>query len=324
MINKKALILSTIVMFLAWPVMSAAQSSGNLNGKILLQVEKNGEAWYVDPQDGLRYFLNRPDDAFQIMRERGVGVSDQEISRIQPSLEYLNGQDSDEDGLPDDFEKAMGTDPDDPDTSGNGYTDKTELKYGYNPLKKEGELQIDEKFAQEQAGKILLQTEQNGEAWYINPEDNKRYFLGRPADAFQIMRNLGLGISDQDLGNIEKGHTEEKTKIDLTISSNKNIYKEGDNLELSIELSSNRDIDPLNIKAKGISNEWDHYYFDKTKQVSVEKNDPETINISSTIPSCSSCTGIKPGSHHIEVSVYQEEEKLNEEKINFEIRTEVD
>lgn len=56
--------------------------------------------------------------------------------------------------------------------------------------------------AEKLKGRILLQVEQNGEAWYVNPVDNKRYFLGRPADAFEIMRNLGLGITDQDLNQI--------------------------------------------------------------------------------------------------------------------------
>ncbi len=39
-------------------------------------------------------------------------------------------------------------------------------------------------FSQQHQGKIFIQVEEKGEAWYINPEDNKRYFLGRPTDAF--------------------------------------------------------------------------------------------------------------------------------------------
>lgn len=54
-------------------------------------------------------------------------------------------------------------------------------------------------------GRILLQIEQHGEAWYVNPADGKRYFLGRPSDALEVMRQLGLGISDSDLSQIAKG-----------------------------------------------------------------------------------------------------------------------
>ena len=48
-------------------------------------------------------------------------------------------------------------------------------------------------------GKILIRVENKGEAWYVNPDDDKRYFLGRPADAFNLMRMLGLGITDVNL-----------------------------------------------------------------------------------------------------------------------------
>lgn len=52
------------------------------------------------------------------------------------------------------------------------------------------------------SGQIVLQVEQHGEAWYIFPEDLRRYYLGRPEDAFAIMRFLGLGITDQNLAKI--------------------------------------------------------------------------------------------------------------------------
>ncbi len=48
-------------------------------------------------------------------------------------------------------------------------------------------------------GKILLDVESHGEAYYIYPKDKKKYYLGRPDDAFSIMRSLGLGISNTNL-----------------------------------------------------------------------------------------------------------------------------
>jgi hypothetical protein len=42
--------------------------------------------------------------------------------------------DRDEDGLPDDAERRFRTDPDDPDTDGDGFTDGDEVRNGYNPL----------------------------------------------------------------------------------------------------------------------------------------------------------------------------------------------
>ncbi|HSD12299.1 MAG TPA: Ig-like domain-containing protein, partial [Patescibacteria group bacterium] len=47
-----------------------------------------------------------------------------------PAVLFL---DSDEDGLPDDVERRIGTDPMNKDTDGDGYDDGTELRGGYNP-----------------------------------------------------------------------------------------------------------------------------------------------------------------------------------------------
>lgn len=43
--------------------------------------------------------------------------------------------DTDQDGLSDDEEKTMGTDPRNPDTDGDSYSDGSEVQSGYNPLK---------------------------------------------------------------------------------------------------------------------------------------------------------------------------------------------
>lgn len=53
------------------------------------------------------------------------------------------------------------------------------------------------------AGRILLQVENGGEAWYVNPENYHRYYLARPDDAFSLMRELGLGISNADFETIK-------------------------------------------------------------------------------------------------------------------------
>lgn len=174
-----------------------------LKGRILLQVEQNGEAWYVHPKSLQRHFLNRPADAFTIMRTLGVGITDADIKKIAVSLVHENDSDTDGDGLSDIFEDGLGTDKNNRDTDGDGYDDKTEIQNGYNP-NGAGSIAYDSSFANAQKGKILLQVQRHGEAWYVNPVDGKRYFLGRPADAFAIMRKLGLGITTKDLQSIQQ------------------------------------------------------------------------------------------------------------------------
>ncbi len=116
--------------------------AGKLRGRILLQVESNGEGWYINPENSKRYFLGRPADAFNVMRELGLGISNK------------------------DFDSFKGVAP------------------------------------KRLSGRILLKVEDSGKAYYVNPVDLKMYFLGRPSDAFKVMRNLGLGISNKDINKI--------------------------------------------------------------------------------------------------------------------------
>jgi exopolysaccharide biosynthesis protein len=130
-----------------------ANMGKNLAGRILLSVEENGEAWYVYPEDIKRYYLGRPHDAFAIMRELGLGITEADFQRIASAGTAAVG---------------------------------------------------DEALAKRLSGRIILQVEKNGEAWYIYPKDLKKYYLGRPADAFRIMRELGLGITRENLALIHK------------------------------------------------------------------------------------------------------------------------
>ncbi len=52
------------------------------------------------------------------------------------------------------------------------------------------------------SGMVLLRVEDKGQAWYVYPQDGRRYYLGRPEDAWRIMTGLGLGIKDDDLAKI--------------------------------------------------------------------------------------------------------------------------
>jgi len=152
MINKIVLFLTAAVCLII-PFSVHASLSSDLSGMILLDVERNGEAWYVFPGNLKRYYLGRPQDAFRVMRELGLGIAEKDFQRLAQA------------GVP---------------------------------------LAGDLALARRLSGKIVIQSEKNGEAWYIYPKDLKKYYLGRPEDAFRVMRELGLGVARKNLALIHK------------------------------------------------------------------------------------------------------------------------
>jgi uncharacterized protein YkwD len=55
------------------------------------------------------------------------------------------------------------------------------------------------------SGKILLQVQQHGEAWYVYPLTCRRIYMQDGDAAYQIMRFLGLGITNANLSGIVVG-----------------------------------------------------------------------------------------------------------------------
>jgi len=118
-----------------------------LKGRILLQVQDKGQAWYVNPVDSKKYYLGKPQDAFNIMRRFGLGISNANFAALEKNPSAWKNV----------------------------------------------------------AGRILLKTEDSGKAYYFDPLNLKLYYLGRPADAFNVIRSRGLGISNDNLNKISTG-----------------------------------------------------------------------------------------------------------------------
>lgn len=146
----KAIVFLALMLVLLPASVRAESLADRLKGRILLQVEARGEAWYVNPASLKRYYLGRSEDAFRLMRELGLGISEHDFKRFK-------------------------------DRSPAGLL-----------------------------GRIVLRVHDRGQAYYVNPLDRKFHYLGRPQDAFNLMRELGLGISNSDLRLIpaEENHSQ--------------------------------------------------------------------------------------------------------------------
>lgn len=185
----------------------------SLNGKILLQVQSRGEAWYVNPVDGKRYSLGSPEMATRVFSRIGLGISHESLSKIPVGftasgvlfgVQSSGEVDQDGDGIPNEYEAALGTRFEFADTDNDGYSDLDELKSGYDPLRINARLPSpDTNLISRLKGRIVLQVQSLGQAWYINPVDGKRYYLGTPQRALAGMRYFGLGITNVDLSRIQ-------------------------------------------------------------------------------------------------------------------------
>ena len=175
-----------------------------VRGRILLQVESHGEAWYVNPKNDGAYYLKDGSTAYTLMREAGLGITNTDLAKIPVGFEdRFSDADSDGDGLADKLESGLGTDPSKPDTDGDGVKDKAEILAGTNPLGV-GALARDNSLVNRLLGRIVLQVESRGEAWYIDPSDGRRYYMRDGEAAYQIMRFRSLGISNSDLSKITR------------------------------------------------------------------------------------------------------------------------
>jgi len=192
------------------PATAGNSLAKRLAGRILLRVEGRGEAYYISPQNYKKYYLANGEKAYGIMRFLGIGITNENLAKIPVASDRLSGLDSDGDGLPDNLEIALGSDSFNKDSDGDGFNDYEEVLNGYNPIGS-GKIKHDLNFAKKNAGKIFLQVENKGEAWYVNPVDNKRYYLADGDVAYNVMRYLSLGATNINIDSIE----EEELSVDL-------------------------------------------------------------------------------------------------------------
>jgi hypothetical protein len=205
----------------------ASSLSYKLRGYFLINTENKGEGWYVDLENGLRHYLPKNNYALNIISGFGLGIKNKDLSRIPIAVDNrLVRKDSDNDGLDDRLEKAIGTDPFNKDSDYDSYDDGLEIKGHFNPLGK-GRLPIDLNFSASLAGKILLQVEGEGEMWYVNPDDNLRYYIADLEDLLNITGYIGKGIDYNNINKIQNAFfikEGDKKNIKVDTGSSQRLY----------------------------------------------------------------------------------------------------
>lgn len=122
------------------------------------------------------------------------------------------------------------------------------------PLLVSAASKIDTNLVNRLKGRILLQTQQHGEAWFIHPVDGKRYYLKDGATAYEMLRKFGLGITDGDLEKIPIGSLES-----INIGQNKSNQSSPNNVAQDTQSLGVMKIDGLTAIriSGGIWNNWD-------------------------------------------------------------------
>ena len=149
---KKSIIVSMLMFLLAMVIgpLALAYNQNSLSGRVLLQTEKNGELWYLDPVKQERFMVKNSYDMLRLMRFYGLGIRNTDLIKIAAF----------------------------------GETKPTNANMN---------------LAKKLSGRILINVENNGEAWYVNPTNYMRYYLGTPQKAYELFKKIAIKATDKDI-----------------------------------------------------------------------------------------------------------------------------
>jgi uncharacterized protein YkwD len=83
---KKNILIGLMAAVLLLGSFAAKTSAADLRGLILINVDFNGEAWYVSPADATRYYLGRPLDALNAVKKLALGVTKNDVASFQAKI----------------------------------------------------------------------------------------------------------------------------------------------------------------------------------------------------------------------------------------------
>jgi len=147
---------SLLIAFLLMPhIVFAATAKKELTpaqmiGRILIQTESYGRAWYADPITNQRFYIRNGAEAFNFFKTRAQGISNSDIKKI-PSA---RGQ------------------------------------------------ATNKKLVSQFRGEILLQVENKGLMWWVNPVDGIRYPIKDSVTAYELMKKFGTPVKNTELKKI--------------------------------------------------------------------------------------------------------------------------
>ena len=163
--------------------------SKRLAGRLLLAVEDRGRIYYIYPDDHKKYEVTFG-NVMSLFQDLALGISNSDLNKILINPNAVSA---------------------DKDSDGDGYNDKSEAAYGYNPYlasdpahRGNDKVQVDTALSNRLIGKLLLQVEDHGRIWYVDQE-GKRWEVTWE-NVMNLFTSLSLGITNADLAKIPSGN----------------------------------------------------------------------------------------------------------------------
>ncbi|OGG96122.1 hypothetical protein A2V95_03735 [Candidatus Kuenenbacteria bacterium RBG_16_41_7] len=161
--------------------------AARLAGRLLLAVEDKGRIHYVNPDDQKRYEVTFG-NVMSLFQNLALGISNADLNQILINPSSVS---------------------EDKDTDKDGFNDKSEVMYGYNPEiasspanRGNDKIKVNTKLSNRLIGKLLLQTEDRGRIWYVD-QGAKRWEVTW-GNVINLFTSLALGINNEDLAEIEE------------------------------------------------------------------------------------------------------------------------
>lgn len=152
-------------------------------GKMLLDVEGNGEVYYVDPVTGGKEYLADGTSAHRLLERRALGITEANFAKL------IQGD-----------------------------------------VKEDSSICDESLIGERLSGRIVLRVEENGEAYWINPDNCRAYYAGTFDAAYALMRDLSTGIKKDDLAKVRNN---ERQRVKSAYRYAVYAYAEDNDLDLA-------------------------------------------------------------------------------------------
>lgn len=168
-------------------------------------------------------------------------------------------------------------------------------------------------------------------AW-AKTEGGYRFFnqlaRNKPIDSWQAKVYYGIykkyptleePVEEKNVPSQEPSYQDKEIIAQIDLTTDKNLYHSGENINLNLKINIHRAIDNVNLFIFGIKNRYDEYSVYEIKMVNLNKGE-NNLRYSLKLPYCNSCSGVKEGEYQIKIELIKNEILLGESDLNISLK----